>query len=218
LKTKKEKGGKMKIYEQMFEVEDEIAKFTRTSVTPFLVIIAGPSCSGKTFLAKRLQAELEESVCLPLDWYFRDFNDPQLPIDDAGRSLFDTPGSYHQEEYQKDVKDLSAGELIWAPKYDIANNRRVVGERKLISPKREIIAEGLFAIMFLNQHFTNKICVYLDTPSELCLERRVARDVAQFGVTPQSVVRVYQKMVEPYNRLHVFPQLSQADIVLRQRR
>jgi uridine kinase len=208
----------MKRFFDMESGKEEVIKQARKSVGVLLLIIAGPTCSGKSFLAEGVEKDLDDCVSLPLDWYFRDFNDPKLPIDNAGRSLYDAPGSYHQNEYQQAIWSLLQGKAIFAPKYDIRNNRRIVNRNEFIRPKRIIIGEGLFAINFLKGLTPNIISVFLDAEDDLCQERKIDRDTKKFGFTPQGIIWVFENMIKPCNRLYVFPQVREADIVIHQRR
>jgi uridine kinase len=56
--------------------------------------------------------------------------------------------------------------------------------------------------------------VYVDTPDELCLERRIKRDVEERGRTPESVRRQYDATVRPSSLAIVRPSAANADLVV----
>ena len=110
-------------FERAIESFAEIAKNATHTV---LIVIAGVSCSGKTYFANFLKALLEEDTMLiPLDNYFLDIDDSGLPHDAFGLPSFDEPKSYHMEEFKEDITLAISGNDIKIPDYDIKNNRRI---------------------------------------------------------------------------------------------
>ena len=167
-----------------------------------IIAVSGPTCSGKTTFAKRLYELLAaantSAVIIPLDSYFRDFNDPQLPTNEAGRRLFDIPGAFWQDQFVEAVKCLFAGHSIHLPFYDISRNKRLPWINPARFPAKVIIAEGLFAGMFLQQTSLPVFNVYMDTAWEVCMERRIDRDQHHLGVTAEVVESHFRQKILPY--------------------
>lgn len=198
--------------EQSRQLAQEI--FGRT--VPLLVEIAGPTCSGKSSLAKQLPTEAfiqPYSVgTLGLDDYMRNHDDERLPRL-IGKSLYDHPQSFHTVEYFSDVRCVMSGGNISAPIYDTANNRRCQ-ERRLVTAPQVLITEGLFTIQLLSYLTVPKFTIYLDVPPAICLERRIKRDTVLYGVTPERVEEVFWTRVWPIYEPFGEVQKQLADLVL----
>lgn len=184
-----------------------------------IIVISGFTCSGKTFLAQQLMERLDQAGLsfsqAPLDPFFLDWDDPDLPINDQGQLVFDLPNSYAQTEYVQAVRDLATGQSIWLPDYDMASNRRISSKGKLIRPQPLIIAEGLYAIRFLQGQHLNLLKVFVEADLlKTCLPRRIARDTRLYGVSAEKVQRVFLAKVVPASLEHIAPQIEIADIII----
>lgn len=187
--------------------------------SPPLILVAGGSCSGKSYFAVKLKerffAHSESAGVVQLDYYFKDLNDPTLPKNADGRRLFDLPESYHLLEYKLAVAKLVNGLGINMPNYDFVTSRRLNGLGPQIGPAEVIIAEGLFAISVLCSDYPSALKIYIDTDQELCLERRISRDTVRYGVSREVVKNNFISKVFPYHLRLVEPQKSKADVIIR---
>jgi uridine kinase len=104
-----------------------------------VVIVAGPSGSGKSHLAARLGWTV-----LRLDDFYRDVDAPDMPRSSLGIVDWDHPGSWDAVEAVGAIAELCASGAAEVPVYDIAASRRT-GSRLLEAPTGRFIAEGLFA-------------------------------------------------------------------------
>ncbi|MGB9610874.1 MAG: uridine kinase family protein, partial [Bryobacteraceae bacterium] len=148
-----------------------------------LVGIAGPSCAGKTELARWLGARLGAPV-LNLDHYYVDL--AHLPLEERAKTNFDEPAAVDREAILEDVAALGRGEPVTAPLYDFSTHARARGGERIV-PTGLVVVEGLFALYWpeLREHFFVKL--FVDAPDALCLARRLERDVRERGRTPESV-------------------------------
>jgi uridine kinase len=179
-------------------------------MTPFLVGIAGPSCSGKTELAFWL-AHRTGAPILNLDHYYRDLNG--LAFEERARANFDEPAALDHEEILRDARALAAGGAITAPRYDYSVHARIEGNQ-LVEPAPIIILEGLFALYWPELRDLYQLRVFVDAPSDLCLARRIRRDVQERGRTPESVREQFAATVEPMAQLHILPTRAFADVTV----
>lgn len=197
---------------------DRLIQQLSYSVKPFLVIIAGGTCVGKTYLARQLAVKLMEnayfSSIIPLDLYFCDINDPKLPKDSLQQPLFDLPNSYRHELFVTDVASLITGKFVYLPNYNLASNKLLPGLGQLILAESIIIAEGLYTLFFLNKSWAQTIRVFIDLEEEIMLARRLERDVAQFGVNPKLVKKFFFEKILPYHRQFIIKQKELADIII----
>ncbi len=186
---------------------------------PPLILIAGGSCSGKSYFAARLKERcttINKSVgTVQLDYYFKDLDDPTMPRNAEGRKLFDLPGSYHLNEYKLAIGQLINGQAVNMPNYDSLANKRLVGLGPRIEPPDIIIAEGLFAISILSSDYPFAIKIYIDADQQLRLNRRIARDTMRCGVSSEMVRDYFVNKVVPCHARFVEPQKLEADFAIR---
>jgi uridine kinase len=175
-----------------------------------LVGIAGPSCAGKTELARWLAARLAAPV-LNLDHYYIDL--AHLPLEERARTNFDEPAAVDHEAILHDVAALARGEPVVAPLYDFTTHARARGGERIV-PAGLVVVEGLFALYWagLREHFFVKL--FVDAPDELCLARRLGRDTRERGRTPQSVLEQFEATVKPGADRFIRPTRAYADLVL----
>lgn len=179
-----------------------------------IIVISGGTNSGKTTLARSLSRRLSDftsSVIVPLDHFFRDHNDANIPRNKFGQ-IFDLPDSYHGAEFCSVVLKLASGESVFVPVYNLAENRREE-KRHFLKAASVTIAEGLYASHFLRQA-GECVRIFLDLPVALCRERRILSEMKMNGVSKEQASRRFDRMVMPYWEKIVQLQKSQADIVV----
>jgi len=185
---------------------------------PILVPIAGGSCSGKGFVARRIadiaaQRNMRAAM-MPLDNYFRNSRDPLAPYDAFGRRLFDVPEAFHRDEYREHVWQLVCGKPVWIPAYDIKTNARVAHCGAQVEPAELIVADGLFTIDLLAVMHPQTLGVYVEASEYVRVSRRIVRDTHIYGVTEETVRDGMREKVLPCHALYVEPQKIFADIVV----
>jgi uridine kinase len=109
------------------------------------------------------------------------------------------------------VAALARGEAIERPIYDFATHTRVVGQTERVTPGAFLVVEGLFALYYPALLPLYGLKVYIETPDEVCFERRVKRDTEQRGRTQESVRKQYEATVRPSSLAFVRPSAANAD-------
>jgi uridine kinase len=105
-----------------------------------VIVLAGPSGSGKSRLAARLGLPV-----LNLDDFYRDGDDPSLPRLAIGVVDWDDPVSWLREEALAAVEELCRHGRVEAPVYDIAHDGRVGHRPVELGRASYFVAEGIFA-------------------------------------------------------------------------
>jgi uridine kinase len=77
-----------------------------------------------------------------------------------------------------------------------------------------VLVEGIFTLCFAGLRSLYALSVYVDTPDDLCFERRLQRDVVDRGRTPESVRRQYEATVRPASMAWIRPSASYAGLIL----
>lgn len=176
---------------------------------PVVLAIAGCSGSGKTTLAAELTRELG-GIHFPLDNYYRDLS--HLPLAERALKNFDDPAMIEHGLLAAHVAALARGEAIERPVYDFSTHTRIPGRTETVRAGRLLLVEGLFALCFAELLPLYHLRVYVDTPDELCFERRLRRDIEERGRTPESVRRQYEATVRPSSLAFVRPSAIHADL------
>ncbi len=179
-----------------------------------IIGIAGGTASGKTTLARKVYEASQNYgsvVVIKLDDYYRQISG--LTYEERTKINYDHPDSYDSDLLIKHLNDLKNGIPIEKPCYDfVAHNRS--DKSVLVKPANVIIIEGImnFAIPELKDMFDIKI--FVDTPDDIRLIRRMTRDIKERGRTLDSVVNQYLSTVRPMHLSFVEPSKKYADIIV----
>ena len=172
--------------------------------TPFIVGIAGGSCSGKTTFLKKLSQYFgpEKSTIIWQDNYYID---QSSKFDkDGGAVNFDHPSAIDFEYLADQLSLLKSGEKIACPTYDFATHTRT---KKTISiePRPIILVDGIliFHLERLRNLFDYRI--YISAPEDIRYERRLHRDTSERGRTSKGVYDQFYGQVAPMHNEFVHP-------------
>jgi uridine kinase len=179
-------------------------------VKPYLIAVAGPSCSGKSELSKALRRRLGAPI-LGLDSYYRELG--HLPLEERARMNFDEPAALDEELLIAQVRALAEGKAIDRPVYDFTRHTRSGGHER-IEPAEFVIVEGLLALHWPELRALYNLKVYIDAGDEVCFRRRLKRDVRERGRTPESVRAQYAATVRPMAERYILPTRAWADVVV----
>jgi uridine kinase len=183
---------------------------TRTK-KPVVIAIAGCSGSGKTTLAHELARQLDATL-FPLDLYYRDLS--RFPLDSRHKQNFDHPDSLESELIIEHVSALAAGKPIQRPVYDFKTHSRVAGAFDPVIPANVVIVEGILALHYEELVSLYDFSVYVNAPNEICLKRRIYRDMMERGRTEQSVREQFEATARPMADLYVLPSAARASLVV----
>ncbi|MBM3760237.1 MAG: uridine kinase [Acidobacteria bacterium] len=179
---------------------------------PFLVGIAGASCSGKTELARGLARYLrDDALPFALDHYYIDRS--HIPEPERSSFNFDHPQALDEKLLIKDIESLKLGLAIEQPIYSFVTHSRLP-ETEPVSPRPVIIIEGLFSLFWPQLRDLLDLKVYVETPDEECFARRLRRDVMERGRSPESIEEQYSTTVRPMAEAYVRPTSQFADLTV----
>ncbi len=179
---------------------------------PFLIAIAGPSCSGKSSVARQLALTLPAPATIfTLDSYYHDLS--HLESAQRAATNFDHPDSMDGALIVQHVQALINGEEILRPIYDFATHSRT-SRTEAMRSQDFLIVEGLFTLYWPELRALAAVKVFMEAAHELCLPRRQARDIAERGRSLQSVVDQYAATVRPMTDQYINPTREFADLVL----
>ncbi|HLH33168.1 MAG TPA: uridine kinase [Alloacidobacterium sp.] len=178
---------------------------------PVVIGIAGCSGSGKTSLAQELARELE-GTHFHLDHYYRDLS--HMSYEERCRENFDHPDAIESDLLITHIRQLAAGRSIARPQYDFARHTRISGATTPVYEPHFLLVDGILALYYPVLRRVYDLSVYVDTPDDICYQRRLTRDVRDRGRTPESVAQHYAKTVRPMAEQFVRPSAKYADLVV----
>ena len=194
-----------------------------------LVLLAGPSSSGKTTSCKRLSIQLAVNGLKPLqislDDYFVDRD--KTPKDDNGEYDFESIYALNLDLLNEQFNALFRGEEVELPKYDFPSGKSVKSGKKLkMEPNNVLVVEGIHA---LNPELTAHIPqeqiyrVYASALTTILLDnhnyipttdnrllRRIIRDYKYRGVSAQETIHRWPSVRTGENKW-IFPYQENAD-------
>lgn len=178
-----------------------------------IIAISGASGSGKTTFANDLKQTLEKEFSVLLisqDDYYCD----QSHLTLAQRELtnYDIPEAFDQALLQQHIKALSEQQSVEAPVYCFETHTRKP-QPKVIQPSQVILLEGLMLFNQAELRSLFDVGVFIDTPHDICLLRRLGRDMKERGRSFESIRDQYMEKVRPMYVEHIAPSKSAADIV-----
>jgi len=196
-----------------------------------IIIIAGPSSSGKTTTTLKVAELLKESgyslVPLTVDHYFLDLE--QHPQDPSGDYDFETPQALDLAAIDRDLVSLLEGRKIEVPFYNFKNGKREGSSGELQLGERDILLidslHGLFADMTASIPARKKFKLYVETLSQLKdrnkrfvrwadirLLRRMVRDMQFRNYSPLETIRHWHHVRRSELR-YIVPRCPEADTI-----
>lgn len=175
--------------------------------------IAGGTGSGKTTVARNIlkRLSLEAVAIVQQDAYYRDLADLQP----AQRDLrnFDHPDSIEHDLFAAHVEALKSGKTIRQPVYDFTTHTRTDQEVEIV-PRDVVIVEGILLFHYPEMRELMDIRIFVDTPADIRLLRRIRRDIRDRGRTLDSVTEQYIRTVRPMHEEFVEPSKRWADVII----
>ena len=212
---------------QVAKIAEKIADGYKEGIR--IVLISGPSSSGKTTFCKRLQVQLTTNLLHPvgisLDDYF--LNREDTPKDEHGEYDFESLYALDLPYFNKDLKKLLSGEEIDLPTFNFETGQRVFKGKKLKLRENSILViEGIHA---LNPELTEfiddkyKYRVYVSVLTSISLDnhnwipttdnrllRRIIRDYRFRGYSAEDTINRWPSVRRGEDKW-IFPYQENAD-------
>ncbi|MHC1718699.1 MAG: uridine kinase [Acidaminococcaceae bacterium] len=196
-----------------------------------VILIAGPSSSGKTTFAHRLSTQLRVNglnpVPLALDDYF--LNRDQTPIDKEGNYDFDTLEALDLKLLEKQIEQLINGKTVETPIFDFASGMRSQKTRSLkLGPSEILVIEGIHALnpalisnltksvffkIYVSALFGLNIDYMNRVPTtEVRLIRRIVRDDQFRALSPERTLTQWPSVRRGEDK-HIFKYQEECDVM-----
>tara|TARA_B100001142_G_C14302853_1_gene643525 strand:+ start:205 stop:831 length:627 start_codon:yes stop_codon:yes gene_type:complete len=180
-----------------------------------IIGVAGGSGSGKTRLVKNILSELSDTKTksIEVDSYYKDLS--HISFKEREKNNFDHPNSIEFELLYKHLKKILNNKKIETPLYNYKEHIRDKENVKTIEENIQIILlEGIFALYDEKIRNLMEIKIFVDTPSDIRILRRIKRDINKRKRTIESVIEQYNKTVRPMFIKYVKPTKEYADLII----
>lgn len=174
--------------------------------------ICGASGSGKSTLADALAQKLgNRCLVLQQDCYYRDH--PDLSFDERVKLNYDEPGIFDHDLLLSDAMLLMQGRPITRKAYDYSQHRRADTD-ELIYPRDVVILEGIHC--FFDPRLTRLMFLklYMKVDADICLLRRIERDILERGRSIDNISAQYRATVRPMFNQYIANYVEFADIIV----
>lgn len=206
------------IAQQIFEKESRI------------ILIAGPSSSGKTTSSRRLAIQLLARGISPypleLDHYFVDRD--ATPLDENGQHDFESLGALNLKRLGEDIEKLLSGEKVQLPRFNFKSGRSEEGDVIQLKQGQPLILEGIHGMnprLIPDRWSDSAFRLYVSALTQLNLDRhnrvsttdtrlirRIVRDARERGYSAQATISRWESVRRGEKR-HIFPYQENADVM-----
>ena len=175
--------------------------------------ICGASGSGKSTLADELATMVNRSILIiNQDAYY--LNHPDLSFEERCRLNYDEPSIFDHDLLLEDVKKLLAGERVPRKQYDYANHCRADLPGECMEPHDVIIVEGIHAFYDARLRAMMDLKLYMHVESDICLLRRIERDIKERGRQIDNISMQYTTTVKPMFDQYIRNYEQFADVIV----
>ncbi len=178
-----------------------------------IIGIAGPSASGKSLLANTIVSELgsDQVVVISEDAYYKD--NGHMAFADREKINYDHPDAFDHALLCEHLKRLQEGKSVEIPIYSHSKHMRMP-ETRHIGRHTIIVLEGilLFSDKILRELMD--IRIFMSAPLDVCLSRRLMRDVVERHRSFESVLHQYETTVRPMYLQFIEPSSRYADLIV----
>ena len=195
-----------------------------------IVLISGPSSSGKTTTSKKLALYLKTLGLNPhqisLDDYF--LNREDTPLDEDGKLDFESLRAIDVKLFDSQMEKLLKGNKVITPTYNFVTGKKIFNKPLQILDKDVLIIEGLHALngnLLKNINKKNKFKIYISplafmgidndnrmSMTDIRLLRRMVRDNRTRGYSPEHTLSTWES-VRKGEEKYVFPFQDDADVI-----
>ncbi|KAJ5823017.1 hypothetical protein N7447_005357 [Penicillium robsamsonii] len=180
-----------------------------------IIGIAGSSGSGKSSVAMEIVRSLNLPwvVILVMDSFYKTLTSEQHHKAHANEYDFDCPESIDFDVLVETLRDLKKGKKANIPIYSFTEHQRQPNMTTLYSP-RVIILEGILALHDPRIVEMLDVKIFVEADMDVCLGRRVLRDVRERGRDIEGIIKQWFEFVKPSYTRFVEPQRHISDIII----
>lgn len=175
--------------------------------------ITGPSASGKSLLANTIVNGLgsDQVVVISEDSYYKD--NSHMSFEDRENINYDHPDAFDHALLAEHLKRLKRGEYVEVPIYSHSKHVRLP-ETRSVGGHSIIVVEGILLFSEEKLRSMMDIRIFMSAPLDVCLMRRLTRDVVERHRSVESVLHQYETTVRPMYLQFIEPSSRYADLIV----
>lgn len=183
------------------------------SKNTIIIGISGASASGKSLLANTIVNELgsNQVVVISEDSYYKDHS--SIPFEERTQINYDHPNALDHELLYQHLTQLQQGKTVEVPIYNHAKHVRET-ETRQIGQHAIIVLEGILLFVEKDLRDLMDIRIFMETALDICLIRRLKRDMKERGRSLDAVLKQYDDTVRPMYLQFIEPSKRYADIIV----
>lgn len=182
---------------------------------PYVIGVAGFSGSGKTSISQRIILELNQpwTVLLSFDNFYNPLTPEQSKQAFKNNFDFDTPEAMDIDMVVEKLTSLKQGKKTEIPVYSFSLHTRT-DKTITIYGANVIIIEGIYALYDKRLLDLMDVKIFVDTDLDVCLARRLTRDILYRGRDLEGALKQWETFVKPNAVASVTPTMQNADLVI----
>ena len=175
--------------------------------------ICGASGSGKSTLAHELAKMVNKSILIiNQDAYYYDH--PDMSFEERCELNYDEPGIFDHDLLLDDIHQLLDGHRVLRKRYDYTNHRRAPQQEEYLEPHDVIIVEGIHAFHDPRLRRLMDLKLYMHVETDICLLRRIQRDINERGRAIDNISSQYMMTVKPMFDQYIRNYEQYADVIV----
>lgn len=184
--------------------------------TPYIIGIGGPSGSGKTSVASKIVASINVpwTVLISMDNFYNPLNEEERERAFHNEFDFDEPNTIDMDLFYETILKLKNGKKCQIPVYSFVHHNRVPDKNVTIYGASVIIIEGIYTLYDPKLFDLMDLKIYVDADLDICLARRLSRDIVSRGRDLNGCINQWERFVKPNAVKYVIPTMENADAII----
>jgi uridine kinase len=180
-----------------------------------IIGIAGSSGSGKTSLAIEIVQSLDLPwvIIMSIDSFYKSLTPEQNALAHRNEWDLDSPESIDFDLLVEKLLSLKQGKRTDIPVYSFQQHQRLEKTVSLYSP-HIVVLEGILALHDPRVLELLDMKIFVEADADVCLSRRIVRDVRERGRTIEGTIKQWFRYVKPVFQKYVEPQREIADLIV----
>ena len=181
----------------------------------YLIAVAGGTSSGKTSTCDIIREQMKDQVTIiSMDsFYLENLPNQSKNLTELNQNNYDHPNSFDTPLILKILNDIKSGQS----KIEIPNYCFITGKRlnfNVIKINECVIFEGILALYDIAIRDLFDLKIFVDTPSDIRLIRRIQRDILERQRSLENILRQYEESVIPSHEQFIEPTKKYADLII----
>ena len=178
-----------------------------------IIGICGASGSGKSTLAEELARMVNKSILIiNQDAYYYDH--PDMSFEERCKLTSDEPSIFDHDLLLEDVRALLSGQRVLRKRYDYTAHRRAPQAEEYLEPHDVIVVEGIHAFYDERLRDMMDLKLFVRVDSDICLLRRIQRDINERGRAIDNISVQYLTTVKPMFDQYIRNYEQYADVIV----